>query len=213
MIDIEPDMLDNVNFPSNRVIQWMNVIRDENIRMEYSYRILENFWASQIRSKSWLINVLKHYFPNLSGNVCVAGGWYGLLAQMLADNFSLQTVFSLDVDPECEIVGRKLCGEDPRIKFYTMNAKFFTNYKNISAVINTSTEHMSQEEYDSWLEEIPNNVPIILQGNNFYNCNDHIRCQNTLSEFNEINKLKRVLYSRSLDCVQFHRFMTVGYKN
>ena len=213
MIDIEPDMLDNVNFPSNRVIQWMNVIRDENIRMEHSYRILENFWASQIRSKSWLINVLKHYFPNLSGNVCVAGGWYGLLAQMLADNFSLQTVFSLDVDPECEIVGRKLCGEDPRIKFYTMNAKFFTNYKNISAVINTSTEHMSQEEYDSWLEEIPNNVPIILQGNNLYNCNDHIRCQNTLSEFNEINKLKRVLYSRSLDCVQFHRFMTVGYKN
>jgi len=211
--ELDADFFDSINISSKRIINWMDLIRTEGNSSKTQFRILENFWSSQVRSKAWLINVLKNYFPDMAGNACVIGGWYGLLPQLLVDNFKLDKVFSVDVDPECEFIGKRLCGEDSRIKFYTLNAKFFTNYKNVSVIANTSTEHMTQEDYNFWLKDVPEDVPIVLQGNNFYNCADHIRCQNTLYEFNEVHSLKRIVYTKSLDCTQFHRYMTIGYKN
>ena len=42
-----------------RVIQWMNVIRKTTGASQY--RILENFWASQLNSKVWMVrNILKN---------------------------------------------------------------------------------------------------------------------------------------------------------
>jgi len=211
--EIDSNLLSTINFSSTRLIQWMNVLREENIRQQNSYRILENFWASQIRSKSWLINVLKMEFPDISGNALILGGWYGLLAQMLVDNTNIEKVISVDIDEECKILGERLSENDPRIEFMHMDMKYFLNFENISLILNTSTEHMTQEKYDAWLEHIPNHIPIVLQGNNFVNCVDHVRCQNSLDHFNVESRLKRIVYTKSLDCVQFHRFMTIGYKN
>jgi len=84
---------------------------------------------------------------------------------------------------------------------------------NASLIINTSTEHVSQNTFDTWLNNMPANVPIILQGNNFFSCEEHIRCTDTLNEFTKINKLDTIIYSGELDCIQFKRFMIIGNKN
>lgn len=198
---------------SSRIIQWMNVIRDSPAEIEY--RLLESFWDSQLRSKSWLVNNIKKYIPELSGNVYIMGGWYGILSQLIVDNFRT-SVYNIDLDTSCIKYGGLLSNHDYRIKFLTRDMAKFGNYVNPQLIINTSTEHVTQETYNLWLEKVPSEVPIIIQGNNFYECFDHIRCFDTLEEFNANNLLKNIVYTGTLECMgpnkPFHRFMTIGYK-
>lgn len=198
---------------SSRIIQWMNVIRDSPAEIEY--RLLESFWDSQLRSKSWLVNNIKKYIPELSGNVYIMGGWYGILSQLIVDNFRT-SVYNIDLDTSCIKYGGLLSNHDYRIKFLTRDMAKFGNYVNPQLIINTSTEHVTQETYNLWLEKAPSEVPIVIQGNNFYECFDHIRCFDTLEEFNTNNLLKNIVYTGTLECMgpnkPFHRFMTIGYK-
>jgi hypothetical protein len=188
----------------------MSVLREEN---EFEkYRLLENFWSSQIRSKSWLINIVNQHLSSVSGNVYVMGGWYGVLAQFLSDNLDVNKIYSIDIDAKCEIVGRKLSGNDEKIIFLTRDMKNFTNYINPGLIINTSTEHITEDDFNQWLSNVPNDVPVVLQGNNLFDCSDHIRCSETLEEFVLTSKLNKILYNGSLDCETFQRFMVVGYK-
>ena len=43
-----------------RVVQWMNVLRSYQHDIPLQYRLLENFWESQIKSKVWL-NIIDSY--------------------------------------------------------------------------------------------------------------------------------------------------------
>jgi hypothetical protein len=196
-----------IDISSDRIISWMNVIR-ETTGVE-QYRLLENFWASQLRSKAWLINTLKTTEFSRIGNVYVFGGWYGILASLIKDNFPYTNVYSVDIDPVCETVGRKL---DNRISYITNDMASY-NVKNASLIINTSTEHITQETFGGWLQNMPNDTLIVLQGNNYFSCDEHIRCYSTQEEFNIHNKLHEIIYTNKLDCIQFTRFMTIGYKN
>jgi hypothetical protein len=188
----------------------MNVIRETSGTNQY--RLLENFWASQLRSKAWVINTIKILDLPQDGNVYIFGGWYGILASLIMDNFDYDIVCSIDIDPNCKVIGELL---DSRIKFVSSDMIYIIKEEitNASLIINTSTEHVSQNTFDIWLNNMPNNVPIILQGNNFFSCKEHIRCTDTLNEFTKINQLNTVIYSDELDCIQFNRFMNIGYKN
>lgn len=195
-----------------RVIQWMNVIRNTILDKNTQYRILENFWASQINSKVWMLNSINEYLDIRGGVVYILGGWYGLASQLIVDNIPNVTSVSIDVDPNCEHHGRNLSNNDSRIVFLTDNMVNYINYKDASLIINTSTEHITQEDYDEWFKNLPTNVPIIIQGNNFFSIDEHIRCSDTLDQFNEINQMSKVLYTDEYDCNEFKRFMTIGYK-
>ena len=188
----------------------MNAIRDTSGTDQY--RLLENFWASQLRSKAWLINVIKMLDLPQDGNVYIFGGWYGILASLILDNFNYNAVYSIDIDTDCKVIGKKL---DGRIKFVTSDMMDMTKEEiiNASLIINTSTEHVSQNTFDVWLNNMPNNVPIILQGNNYFSCKEHIRCTDTIEDFTTIHHLDKVIYSGEMDCIQFIRFMNIGYKN
>jgi hypothetical protein len=191
----------------------MNVIRDTNDGNQY--RILENFWGSQINSKVWLLNVISNYLnDNISGTIYVFGGWYGILAQLLSDAYKKSTIISIDIDDRCEHYGNLLKLPNDNIQFITTNMKDWNNYaSDTKLVINTSTEHISQDTFDVWASRIPNNVMIALQGNDFYSCNEHIRCSNTLEDFKDMNPLDKYLLQGSLDCQTFTRWITLGYKN
>lgn len=125
----------------------------------------------------------------------------------------LKKVYSVDIDDECRTLGNKLSGDDGRIIFLTQDMKKFTNYIRPTLIINTSTEHISFEVYNEWMSTVPTNVPVILQGNNFSSWHEHIRCYDTLEEFNKHSKLNNIIFTDVLDCIQFQRFMTIGYKN
>lgn len=202
--------MQTLNVSTKRIVHWMNVIREE--KQFNKYRLLENFWESQINSKAWLVNTIKEIFPNIKKSVYIFGGWYGILSQFVVDNLNVDIVYSIDKDDYCEFIGPKLAGEDKRILFLTSQMEYFNNYINAELIINTSTEHLSQKTYDMWFDNLPPNVPIILQGNDFFSCEEHIRCYNTLEEFNNANRLTDVIFTDTLDCTQFKRFMTIGYK-
>lgn len=185
----------------------MDIIRETSGPEQY--RLLENFWASQIRSKAWLINTIKSLKLLDEGDVYIFGGWYGILGSLIKDNFLYKNIYNIDIDENCNIIGKRL---DSKIIFITCDMakfKFFPN-SNVGLVINTSTEHISQDVFNSWIKNIPSDVTVVLQGNNYFNCSEHIRCTKNLSEFNSINKLNTVLFTGELDCKQFTRFMTIG---
>lgn len=197
-----------------RVIQWMNVIRQTE--GDTQHRILENFWGSQLSSKSWMIDVMKSKLKLTSGTAYIMGGWYGVSAQFIRDNYSEINIVSIDVDPQAELFGTLLSKTkdilDEKITFKTANMESFTDYNDSVIIINTSTEHLTQECFEEWKNNLPDNVPIILQGNNLFNCDDHIRCSTDLKNFNDMNPLSKILFTDYLLCDTFYRFMTIGYK-
>jgi len=190
----------------NRLIQWMNTIRNHSGTIQH--RILESFWASQIRSKTWLI---KTALENniLNGPIYIFGGWYGVLGGMIADYTIDEKIYSIDVDESTEAIGTQL---NPDINFVIQDMKNFEFNELPGLIINTSTEHISQETYDIWFSKLPTMVPIILQGNNFFSCNEHIRCSQDLKQFKKDNYLDSFIFEGTLDCNEFNRYMTIGFK-
>jgi hypothetical protein len=78
-------------------------------------------------------------------------------------------------------------------------------------VINTSCEHITQEQYDTWLNKLSNNTILVLQSNN-YNIPEHIRTAVDLEEFKKQCGLKNMLYSGELHLPMYNRFMIIGTK-
>lgn len=190
----------------------MNAIR--NSEGSNQYRILENFWGSQIRSKAWLIHNVKSVLPPIDKNVYIFGGWYGILAQFVNEYLpTVKNIYSIDSDMECIKHGYNLCLNPKKIIFLSRKMEDFDKYEDAGLIINTSTEHLEQKTFDDWMRKVPANVPIVLQGNNLFNCDDHIRCTENLEDFNKLNPLDRIVYTDELDCeYHFKRFMTIGYK-
>lgn len=195
-----------INISSDRIINWMNAIRNSSGNDQY--RLLENFWESQLKSKAWLINTLKYLNLPQDGNVYIFGGWYGVLASLIKDNFNYKNIYSIDIDPVCEVIGKDL---DDRINFITSDMVDVVLTDPV-LIINTSTEHIDQITFDKWLKNMPPDVPIILQGNNFFECDEHVRCCINIEEFKQLNRMTKYLMEGSLQCNPFYRWMTVGYR-
>ena len=174
-------------------------------------RVLESFWASQLRSKQWL---LKHLLDVTEGTtpsaVYVNGGWYGVLAQMISDVVPNTYVTSIDVDPSVIDMGRRL---NPHVHFAVAKMQDFAWYTDMptnSWSINTSSEHMNQYDYDQWLNNHDKSQTIVVQGNNFFECKEHVRCYNRLSDFIKDTGLNAIHFAGELDCKEFTRFMVIG---
>jgi hypothetical protein len=196
-------MLDN-----SRVIQWMNVVRET--QGDIQYRILESFWESQLTSKQWVIDTLTNLNISCYGSVYIFGGWFGVLGGMLRDAYKhINKVYSIDLDPNAKNIGEKL---NPDVTYITGDMKDVVFHETPSLIINTSTEHVSQETFNIWMSRLPKFVPVILQGNNFFSCYEHIRCANNLYEFKKMNPIGFIKYEGEIDCRQFNRYMTIGYK-
>lgn len=198
---------------SERFVRWMNVIRET--QGDEQYRILESFWESQITSKQWIINIFNDLNMSCYGSVYIFGGWFGVLGGMLRDNYkNISTIYSIDIDPKVKEIGEAM---NPDVTFINCDMQDINFKESPDLIINTSTEHISQETFDLWIKKIPEFIPIVLQGNNFFSCFEHIRCSESLEHFKQMNPLGQYLYSGELTCSgpneNYNRFMTIGYKN
>jgi hypothetical protein len=79
-------------------------------------------------------------------------------------------------------------------------------------VINTSCEHVDQETYEKWLSKVPQGSVIILQSNNYFELDEHIRCATDLTEFKKQSKIK-VISASLLELPKYTRFMLIGFKH
>jgi hypothetical protein len=191
------------------VLFWMDAIRNS----EDKTRTLESFWKGQIRSKLWLIENLKSFVRD-DVTIDIHGGWNGVLASLLFQNIkNIKSIRSIDIDPKCEEIANTINKiEHINGKFCAITSDMCDIDIDADIVINTSCEHITQQQYDKWLHNIPDASLIVLQSNNYY-IDEHVRIANDLSEFSRQSHLKKEFFVDSLTLPLYERFMIVGKKD
>lgn len=186
---------------------WMQAIRQSPDPM----RTMDAFWAGQLKSKEWLIaNLRKHVDKVVS--IDIHGGWVGVLASMLfQSDIYITNIRSIDIDPACEPIATMMNkGEEMVGKFRAVTSDMCTIRSDADVVINTSCEHISQDQYDLWLSGLPHNSLIVLQSNN-YDIPEHIRTAKDLEEFKTQSGIN-VIFADELELPLYKRFMIIGKK-
>lgn len=196
----------------DHILFWMDAIRNSSDRS----RTLESFWKGQVTSKLWLIEKLSSHVLSVSNNIVIHGGWNGVLASLLFQS-SIEThkIVSIDIDPHCEEIARTMNKiEEINGKFQAITCNMIDyNYEFFpDIIINTSCEHITQDTYNRWLKKIPIGSIIVLQSNDYFELNEHIRCADSLDNFINQSNIK-VIDSATLKLSKYNRFMIIGYKN
>jgi|TARA_X000000950_G_scaffold146324_1_gene180789 hypothetical protein len=194
------------------VLFWMDAIRNSDNR----YRTLESFWKGQVKSKIWLIEALeKHNRSIMNADVVIHGGWNGVLSSLLFNsNLGIRHITSIDIDRTCENTANTIN------KRYEIQGKFnsitqdMVTYKYDKPpylIINTSCEHINQEQYLEWLSNVPKSSTVVLQSNNYFELDEHINCSKNLEEFVKKSNLK-VDVAETLSFEKYDRYMIIGKK-
>jgi hypothetical protein len=185
---------------------WMQAVRQSPDPM----RTLDCFWAGQMKSKDWLCKELRKQVKQFV-SVDIHGGWNGTLASMLfQSDVPVTNIRSVDIDPTCEPIANMMNKQEEMIgKFRAVTADMCTIRSDADVIINTSCEHITQEQYDLWLSGMPHNSLIVLQSNN-YDIPEHVRTAKDLEEFKKQSGLDNILYAGELALPLYTRFMIIG---
>jgi hypothetical protein len=184
---------------------WMCAIRDsDNPR-----QTLEAFWRGQIKSKEWLIEHLKLEIDQ-PVNIDIYAGWVGTLASMIFQSgMTVEKINNIDLDINCKSISEMMNKiEHIQGRFEFIHANMINVPSEADVVINTSCEHITQEDYELWLSGLRKDSLIVLQGNN-YELPEHIRTSNSLQHFEEQSKLD-VIWSGELETQMYTRYMIIG---
>jgi hypothetical protein len=184
---------------------WMQAIRQSPDPM----RTMDAFWSGQLKSKEWLIDCLDEHV-HFSSSIDIHGGWVGTLASMLfQSNIPVEVIRSVDIDPACESIATMMNKkEEIEGRFRAVTADMCTIRSDADIVINTSCEHITQDQYDLWLSGMPYNTLLVLQSNN-YDIPEHVRTAKDLEEFKTQCDIE-VLWAGELELPLYNRFMIIG---
>lgn len=184
---------------------WMQAIRQSPDPI----RTLDAFWSGQIKSKEWLINCLQEEITD-PVSVDIHGGWVGVLASMLFQSeIPIKNIRSIDIDPECHAIATMMNkGEEIEGRFRAFTADMCCVRSDADVVINTSCEHITQDDYELWLSGMPHNSLIVLQSNN-YEIPEHVRPARSLDEFVNQSQLD-IIRVGELETAMYTRYMIIG---
>lgn len=186
---------------------WMCAIRESKDPI----RTLDAFWRGQISSKEWLINCLDEHV-HFGSSIDIHGGWVGVLASLIfQSNIPVTTIRSIDIDPTCEPIATMMNKkEEIAGRFRAVTADMCTLRSDADVIINTSCEHITQDQYELWLSGHPQDSLLVLQSNN-YNIPEHVRIAKSLDEFKEQCGIN-VLWAGELELPLYTRYMVIGKK-
>ena len=172
-------------------------------------RTMDAFWSGQLKSKEWLIANLRKNV-NTFVSIDIHGGWVGVLASMLfQSDMPIKNIRSVDIDPTCESVATTMNKiEEMAGRFRAVTADMCAIRSDADIIINTSCEHITQDQYDLWLSGMPHNSLLVLQSNN-YNIDEHVRIANSLEEFKQQCGIN-VLWAGELELPLYTRYMVIG---
>lgn len=185
---------------------WMQAIRQSPDPM----RTMDAFWSGQLKSKEWLItNLCKNV--NTFVSIDIHGGWVGVLASMLFQSgMPIKNIRSIDIDPTCESIATVMNKQEEIIgRFRAVTADMCEIRSDADVIINTSCEHITQDQYNLWLSGHPQNSLLVLQSND-YNILEHVRTARTLDEFKKQCGLEHVLFVGEIELPLYKRFMVIG---
>lgn len=187
---------------------WMQAIRQSPDPL----RTMDAFWQGQLKSKEWLIENLRKEVTD-SVSIEIHGGWVGVLASMIfQSDIPVTKICSIDIDSTCEPIAinmNKL--EEIAGKFRATTIDMCNLISFVNIVINTSCEHITQDQYEQWLRNRNDDQLLVLQSNN-YQIDEHVRIANSLEEFKEQSHIN-VLWAGELSLPLYTRWMIIGKKN
>ena len=198
---------------TEHIHHWMQAIRQSPDPM----RTMDAFWSGQLKSKEWLIDALAiAVHPQVDCvmpepfSIDIHGGWVGVLASMLFQSrIPVANIRSLDIDSSCEAIATMMNKkEEMQGKFRAITADMCTIRSDADIIINTSCEHITQDQYDLWKSGVPNNAFLVLQSNN-YNIPEHVRIADSLEEFKQQCDIN-VLWAGDLELPLYKRWMIIG---
>lgn len=189
---------------------WMQAIRQSPDPM----RTMDAFWSGQLKSKEWLIEALSMQISVKDNPVSIEihGGWVGVLASMLfQSSIPIKRIASLDIDPTCEPIATMMNkGEEIQGRFQAITGDMCNLISFVDVVINTSCEHITQDQYNTWLGKRQDTQLLVLQSNN-YQIDEHIRIANSLEEFKKQCNID-VAWAGELELPLYTRYMVIGKK-
>lgn len=185
---------------------WMQAIRQSPDPM----RTMDAFWSGQLKSKEWLITNLQPHVKTLI-TIDINGGWVGVLASMLFQSGMIcKKIRSIDIDPNCQPIAIMMNkGEEMVGKFEAVTCDMCDFDSTADVIINTSCEHISQQDYETWLARTKPGSLLVLQSNN-YDIPEHIRTAQSLSEFETQCGLTEILWKGKLELPLYKRWMIIG---
>lgn len=191
------------------VLFWMDAIRNSDDK----YRTLESFWKGQVNSKVWLADALRVNHIDDDNRIVIYGGWNGVLASILFNSsLSIEHITSVDIDKDCQETAFTVNKNyEMAGRFTAVTADMCTYTEPADVVINTSCEHITQEQYNQWLSNQPDDAVIVLQSNNYFEHVEHIRCSTDLNDFTKMSGIKP-FYRGSMDTPKYERYMLIGKK-
>jgi hypothetical protein len=195
-----------MNIDTEHLHYWMQAVRQSPDPM----RTLDSFWQGQIKSKEWLIENLRKNV-NKVVSVDIHGGWNGVLASMLfQSDIYITNIHSVDIDPSCESIATMMNKkEEIAGRFRAVTADMCAISSDADVIINTSCEHITQDQYDLWISGVPHNSLIVLQSNN-YDIPEHIRIAHNLEEFKQQCGDIDILWAGELELPLYTRYMIIG---
>jgi hypothetical protein len=185
---------------------WMQAIRQSPDPL----RTMDAFWSGQLQSKEWLIRNLRDHVKKVV-TIDIHGGWVGVLASMMfQSNILVKTIRSIDIDPVCKPIANMMNKKEEMAgKFRAVTADMCAIRSDADVIINTSCEHITQDQFELWKSGIPYNSLLVLQSNN-YDIPEHIRTAQNLDNFIEQCDLGTVLWAGELELPLYKRFMVIG---
>jgi hypothetical protein len=192
-----------------------------------SFDIINSVNDAQIKSKEWLVNNLINYISpeflkdvlweyNLR-DVIVLGSWYGVTGMLLREHIKDEiNIWNIDSDPGCKQYSHVLqYGTSAYQNNYIITADAMEYYLDrtdaFQLIINTSCEHMDQEDLDMILALKPSDTIVCFQSNNYHAEAEHINSHDSLESFEKSLNLTRVFWSGSIKpSEEYERYMVIG---
>lgn len=201
---------------------WMQAIRQSPDPM----RTMDAFWEGQLKSKEWLVDKFfntqsewlpaKHgrpLFKNSKLNIQIHGGWVGVLASMLFQygGDRIGKITSIDIDPTCAPIATMMNKKEEmegRFEAVTADMIRYPVGDDVDVIINTSAEHLTEEEYIEWRLWHPMDVTLVVQSNN-YKIPEHKSPMENLEEFKNFARM-RCWWKGELELPLYTRYMCIG---
>ena len=222
--------------PSDKIFRGINnYLKDDN-----DPAIIQDAMSrSQMKSKIWLIDELAKIKDTLPlgafYNILILAGWFGQLRSIYDKKLTYRKMRFLDIDREaCQTSDyifnlsdlenykvKAVCadvnqlnlhknGYEWDVENFKENTKYTEKYLP-DLIINTSTEHMTEEWFHQIrFKEMESNPVVAIQSNNMFDGEGHINCVYSADHMKKKFPMKEVLYEGELQLKGYKRVMIIG---
>ena len=179
--------------------------------------------SAQMSSKEWLVETLIPFISDFKylnvdlTDILVMGSWYGLTGMILRQHINNDIkIWNIDSDPDaaryCNSLQRNNSDFDNNVPITDDAMEYYFDRTNtFQLIINTSCEHMEQEDLQMVLNSKPANTMACFQSNNYHKEAEHINTHDSLDSFVESLNLASVYYKGSMEpSADFTRYMVIG---